>query len=54
MFFDPGQVYLKVLRPFKIEKPVVDADAMKRVIIGEYSVMMKNPYSAVKVINVAV
>ena len=54
MFFDPGQVYLKVLRPFKIEKPVVDADAMKRVIIGEYSVMMKNPYSAVKVINVRV
>ena len=54
MFFDPGQVYLKVLRPFKIEKPVVDADAMKRVIIGEDSVMMKNPYSAVKVINVRV
>lgn len=52
MVFDPGQVYLKVLRPFKIEKPVVDADAMKRVIIGEYSVMMKNPYSAVKVINI--
>lgn len=54
MIFDPGQVYLKVLRPFKIEAPVQDADSLKRVIIGEYSVMMKNPYSAVKVINVAV
>lgn len=54
MIFDPGQVYLKVLRPFKIEAPVQDADSLKRVIIGEYSVMMKNPYSAVKVINVRV
>ena len=52
MFFDPAQVFLKVLRPFKIEAPVQDADSLKRVIIGEYSVMMKNPYSAVKVINV--
>lgn len=52
MIFDPGQVYLKVLRPFKIEAPVQDADSLKRVIIGEYSVMMKNPYSAVKVINI--
>lgn len=52
MFFDPGQVFLKVLRPFKIEAPVQDADSVKRVVIGEYSVMMKNPYSAVKVINI--
>lgn len=52
MIFDPGQVFLKVLRPFNIQAPVQDADSLKRVIIGEYSVMMRNPYSAIKVINI--
>lgn len=51
MIFDPAEVYLKVLRPFTISDVQLDADAHKRVIIGEYSVMMKNPYSAVKIIN---
>ena len=51
MIFDPAEVYLKVLRPFNISDVQVDADSHKRVIIGEYSVMMKNPYSAVKLIN---
>lgn len=54
MLFDPAQIFLKVLRPFKIEAPQQDADSLKRVILGEYSVMMKNPYTAVKLINVAV
>lgn len=54
ILFDPAQIFLKVLRPFEIKAPEQDADSLKRVIIGEYSVMMKNPYSAVKLINVAV